>query len=145
MYKIYIAIFPGIEGSCLRINAPPFIGGADYTFRPVLFYMEFVGRMDEVFSNYEQAVLTLFRAVPLVERDDDRAGAICNAENIEHGIFITERAAKACPTLRERDAQKYLWDAFGYDMLAMNRGFYQNFHEVQEVSAEKWLTDQWST
>ena len=59
MYKIYIAIFPGIEGSCLRINAPPFIGGADYTFRPVLFYMEFVGRMDEVFSNYEQAVLAV--------------------------------------------------------------------------------------
>ncbi len=98
--------------------------------------------MDDVFSNYEQAVLTLFRAVPLVERDDDRAGAIRNAENVEHGMFITERAVKACPALREIEAQKFLWDAFGYDMLAMNRGFYQNFHEVQEVSVEKWLIDQ---
>ena len=39
-YKICTAIFPGIEGSCLRTIAPSLMGGADYTFRPVLFYME---------------------------------------------------------------------------------------------------------
>lgn len=95
-----------------------------------------------MFSDYEQAVLTLFRAVPSGDRADDSVGAIHNAENVEYGIFITERAAKACPALRERESQLFLWDKFGYDMLAMNRGFYQNFHEVQEASDEKWLIDQ---
>lgn len=95
-----------------------------------------------MFSNYEQAVLTLFRAVPSVDGDDNRAGTIRNAENVEHGIFVTERAAKACPALRERDSQMFLWDKFGYDMLAMNRGFYQNFYDVQEASDKKWRIDQ---
>ena len=95
-----------------------------------------------MFSKYEQAVITLFRAVPSVDSNDNRIGTISNAENVKHGIFITERAAKACSKLRERDSQMFLWDKLGYDMLAMNRGFYQSFHEVREISDEKLLVDQ---
>ena len=93
-----------------------------------------------MFSDYEKAVLTLFRAVPA--GDNNKEVIISNAENIAHGLFITERAANTCPALGERDSQFFLWEEFGYDMLAMNHGFYKNFHEVQEASDEKWLLDQ---
>lgn len=91
-----------------------------------------------MFSAYEKAVLSLFRAVP-------RTGTgqlLDSRENVKHGLWVTEAAARACPALAEEDAQKYLWDSFGYDMKAMNRGFYRNFHEVQEASDGKWLMDQ---
>ena len=93
-----------------------------------------------MFNDYEKAVLTLFRAVPGV--DNNKEVIISNAENVAHGLFITKRAANACSALGERDSQFFLWEKFGYDMLAMNRGFYKNFHEVQEASDEKWLLDQ---
>ncbi len=91
-----------------------------------------------MFSAYEKAVLYLFRAVP-------RTGTgqlLDNTDNVKHGLWVTEAAALACPALAEEDAQKYLWHSFGYDMKAMNRGFYRNFREVQEASDGKWLMDQ---
>lgn len=88
-----------------------------------------------MFSAYEKAVLYLFRAVP-------RTGTgqlLDNTDNVKHGLWVTEAAALACPALAEEDAQKYLWHSFGYDMKAMNRGFYRNFREVQEAADWKWF------
>ncbi|WP_029544511.1 hypothetical protein [Selenomonas sp. AB3002] len=90
-------------------------------------------------SDYELAVLTLFCAVP---RANDGKGKIDNTENVKHGVYVTESAVAACPSLTEEESMEQIWDMYGYDMLDMNRGFYKNFHEVQEASEDKWLIHQ---
>ena len=90
-------------------------------------------------SDYELAVLKLFCAVP---RAKDGKRKIDNTENVKHGVYITESAVEACPSLMEVRSLEYIWDMYGYDMLDMNRGFYKNFHEVQEASDVKWFIHQ---
>lgn len=90
-------------------------------------------------SCYEWAVLTLFCAVP---RTGDSKEKIDNTKNVKHGVYVTESAVEACPSLTEEESLEQIWDMYGYDMLDMNRGFYKNFHEVQETSEDKWLIHQ---
>lgn len=92
-----------------------------------------------MFTTYERAVLTLFRAVP-------RTGKVSaqpdNEQNTAHGIYITPEAMAACPSLQDSDSCNFLWENFGYDMWAMNQGFYKNFHEVRDASPKQWLIHQ---
>ena len=92
-----------------------------------------------MFTTYEKAVLTLFRAVP---RTGKASAQPDNEQNTAHGIYITPEAMAACPSLQDSDSRKFLWENFGYDMWAMNQGFYKNFHEVRDASPKQWLIHQ---
>jgi len=92
-----------------------------------------------MFTTYEKAVLTLFRAVP---RTGKASAQPDNEQNMAHGIYITPEAMAACPSLQDSDSCNFLWENFGYDMWAMNQGFYKNFHEVRDASPEQWLIHQ---
>ena len=92
-----------------------------------------------MFTAYEKAVLTLFRAVPRTGKNSVQPD---NEKNAANGIYITPEAMAACPSLQNIDSHKFLWEKFGYDMWAMNQGFYKNFHEVQEASPKQWLIHQ---
>ena len=88
------------------------------------------------------ATLRLFHAVPLLEAAQGAPQEPDNAAHLRHGFFLTQRAVDSCPVIETPRLLKFIERQFGYDVVAMNRGFHKNFHEVADASTDELFIEQ---
>jgi len=90
-------------------------------------------------QEYFKAVLHLFKAIPHLGKMD-----ISNIKHdeISNGVFITDEAYSHFDINSKDDIKSSVIDMYGYDLEALNNGFYKSFHSVADKSVEEWIRDQ---
>ena len=95
---------------------------------------------EEIIS-FVKATLNLFKAVPDVGYENFPDCTLDNEKNLAYGFFITERAFQVCQCIARKDFFNFLKDKFGYDMFALNQGFYKSFATVANSTPQKLLAN----
>ena len=86
---------------------------------------------------YIKAVLSLFKAAPILENVPTKIFSLDNESNIAKGFFITDAAFQNCPFIASGYLNDFIEKNFGYDILKLNQSFYKSFQTVTELSQEE--------
>lgn len=97
--------------------------------------------METVEKNFIEAVLTLFKAVPVMRNENVFDFKFDNEKNLKYGFFITDDAFKNCPCVGDKVILDFIKNQFGYDILELNRGFYKSFGTVKNLTPQQILAN----
>ena len=92
-------------------------------------------------ENFVKAVISLFKAVPIVKNISDDNFTLDNESNIAHGFFITDDAFKNCPYVADKNIIDFIEKNFGYNVFELNQGFYKSFKTVADLTPQKILAN----
>ena len=102
-------------------------------------YSEFKISPDEKTTAYIQAVLSLFKAAPILQGVSTENFTLNNEENVAKGFFITDAAFQGCPFIASGSLNAFIEKNFGYNIFELNQAFYKSFKTVTELSQEEIL------
>ena len=88
-------------------------------------------------ENFVKAVLSLFKAAPILKNVSSENFTLDNEKNIANGFFVTEDAFKNCPIVADKNISDFIKKIFGYNLFELNQGFYKSFKTVTELTPEK--------
>lgn len=90
-------------------------------------------------SMFVKAVLALFNGAPYI---DENCSAQFNAGDMlaKHGVFVTEAAQKALPSIGRYSA--FIAAAHGYDLEKANAGLFDSFAGVKSASSTEFFINQ---
>ena len=95
-------------------------------------------------QEYIKATLRLFNSVPEVLEQMNSSEEVCipfadirNSETLKHGFMLTQSAVLHCPFCNSEEGIALLTDIIGYDLLQLNRSFYESISQSYGTSAEE--------
>ena len=92
-------------------------------------------------SNFVEATLNLFQAVPNLENEKFSNYTLNNARNVANGFFITEKAFQVCPCVAGKYFFDFIKNKFGYNIFELNQGFYKSCETVTKLSPQQILVN----